>query len=215
MALATLKDPDSDFRTFNYDKDVSFAVEKVGSILDAADTNLRRFMERGSTLQGRWKCQSCRELRVRLAAEIAVRAQELRRAMGQECRSTVTQSVLFESGEQETASVASNSWSVRESGSLSCRRFDERLPSAYRAMRGLRRYHRVRGICTQATPDTRDQHPFVLANRKVITYLFPRGLRHFRIDRSLPGEKRKQSGSKPANLREAVPRSLWIYRVGL
>jgi feruloyl esterase len=42
--------PNWDFRTFNYDKDVSLAVRKVGPMLDAIDTNLRPLRQRGAKL---------------------------------------------------------------------------------------------------------------------------------------------------------------------
>ncbi len=42
------EDPDWNFRTFDYDADLAFALEKVGTALDSADPDLGRFRERGS-----------------------------------------------------------------------------------------------------------------------------------------------------------------------
>ena len=44
------EDPDWNFRTFDYDADLAFALEKVGTALDSADPDLGRFHERGSKL---------------------------------------------------------------------------------------------------------------------------------------------------------------------
>ena len=44
------EDPDWDFRTFDFDEDLDFALEKVGAQLDSANPNLDRFRNRGSKL---------------------------------------------------------------------------------------------------------------------------------------------------------------------
>ncbi len=44
------EDPDWDFRAFDYDEDLAFALEKVGRDLDAADPDLRPLRERGGKL---------------------------------------------------------------------------------------------------------------------------------------------------------------------
>jgi feruloyl esterase len=44
------EDPDWNFRTFDFDNDLDFALEKVGAQLDSADPNLDRFRDRGSKL---------------------------------------------------------------------------------------------------------------------------------------------------------------------
>ena len=44
------EDPDWDFRSFDYDEDLAFALEKVGHDLDAADPDLRALRERGGKL---------------------------------------------------------------------------------------------------------------------------------------------------------------------
>jgi feruloyl esterase len=44
------ENPSWDFRTFNYDKDVDFALKKLGNTLDAFDPDLSRFRQRGGKL---------------------------------------------------------------------------------------------------------------------------------------------------------------------
>ena len=44
------EDPDWNFRTFDFDNDLDFALAKVGAQLDSADPNLDRFRDRGSKL---------------------------------------------------------------------------------------------------------------------------------------------------------------------
>ena len=44
------EDPDWDFRSFDYDEDLAFALEKVGRDLDAADPDLRPLRDRGGKL---------------------------------------------------------------------------------------------------------------------------------------------------------------------
>jgi feruloyl esterase len=43
-------DPDWDFRTFDYDRDVAFALGKVGAALDAVDPDLSAFRDRGGKI---------------------------------------------------------------------------------------------------------------------------------------------------------------------
>ena len=44
------EEPDWNFRTFDYDTDLAFALDKVGQALDSASPDLRRFRDRGSRL---------------------------------------------------------------------------------------------------------------------------------------------------------------------
>ena len=44
------EDPDWDFRSFDYDEDLAFALDKVGPVLDAADPDLRPLRSRGGKL---------------------------------------------------------------------------------------------------------------------------------------------------------------------
>ena len=44
------EDPDWNFRTFDFDNDLDFALEKVGGQLDSANPNLDRFLNRGGKL---------------------------------------------------------------------------------------------------------------------------------------------------------------------
>lgn len=44
------EDKDWDFRTFDYDRDLEFALAKVGTAVDAADTNLQPFRDAGGKL---------------------------------------------------------------------------------------------------------------------------------------------------------------------
>lgn len=44
------EDKDWDFRTFDYDRDLDFALAKVGAAVDAADTNLQSFRDAGGKL---------------------------------------------------------------------------------------------------------------------------------------------------------------------
>lgn len=44
------EEPDWDFRTFDYDTDVAFALDKVGGALDSASPDLRRFRDGGARL---------------------------------------------------------------------------------------------------------------------------------------------------------------------
>ena len=44
------EDPDWDFRSFDYDTDLAFAIEKVGPVLDANDPDLRVLRDRGAKL---------------------------------------------------------------------------------------------------------------------------------------------------------------------
>jgi hypothetical protein len=50
FANMVYNDPKWDFKTFNLDKDSKLAVEKLGSILDATDPNLKAFKARGGKL---------------------------------------------------------------------------------------------------------------------------------------------------------------------
>ena len=44
------EDPDWNFRTFDFDDDLDFALDKVGAQLDSANPDLNRFRDRGSKL---------------------------------------------------------------------------------------------------------------------------------------------------------------------
>ena len=44
------EDPEWDFRTFDYDTDLAFAIEKLGPVLDANDPDLRALRDRGGKL---------------------------------------------------------------------------------------------------------------------------------------------------------------------
>jgi feruloyl esterase len=50
LKYMVFENPNWDFRTFDYDKDVSFAREKLGAILDAFNPDLTRFRQRGAKL---------------------------------------------------------------------------------------------------------------------------------------------------------------------
>jgi feruloyl esterase len=50
LKYMVFEDPKWDFRTFNYDKDVNFALEKLGKTLDAFNPDLTRFRQRGGRL---------------------------------------------------------------------------------------------------------------------------------------------------------------------
>jgi feruloyl esterase len=47
---AVFQNPDWDFRTFDFDKDMSLALKTVGSALDATDPDLQAFQRRGGKL---------------------------------------------------------------------------------------------------------------------------------------------------------------------
>src|SRR4029453_10649229 len=50
LKYMVFEDPKWDFRTFDYDKDVNFALEKLGKTLDAFNPDLTRFRQRGGRL---------------------------------------------------------------------------------------------------------------------------------------------------------------------
>ena len=50
LKYMVFENPKWDFRTFDYDKDVNFALEKLGKTLDAFDPDLTRFRQRGGKL---------------------------------------------------------------------------------------------------------------------------------------------------------------------